>query len=308
MRSQNKTRRLLQSRTSPDGEVLWTIDFGQPGVATCAFCPGRASDVTAPHGASEACLVQLDRELRRTVRPINWVWFDPSRDLLCPAKQDTMESARWATLAMLLRRGVGVSLRTRGGVTTGAPLLMLAKRFRSKLRVVVELFAHDERVRQRWERGCPENAERIALAEQLQRAGADVAIGLGPLIPFVNDGERQLAMLLRSLPARGLRELVPRWIEDAPGLAKQVEHEVSASAARLLDGWFHMPGSYHGGKYRGLAPQVLARSLARVESVAKRLGLTVRIHPTPHHGQGHQINAPQGGKPIRQLDLFARSA
>ena len=255
-------------------------------------------------------VLQLARELEgpRHRRAPEWVRFDPSLDVLVPT--DPATGAALVELAsLLLRRQIGVTLRTRGGLDQGRRLVSLARRHPGMLRVEVALFAAEAHLVQTWERGCPPLGARLALAEALRSAGAEVTATLDPILPFVNDDAPQLRALLRPMARAGLTEIVPRWLEDAPGLVAQVEREVSRSSARILDGWFRMPGAARPGGKRGMALQVRRRGLQRLAEVAEPIGLrVVECACAVSWGADRCTRGPAAAVGRRQLELFAHSA
>lgn len=301
---------LLSLSTHPCAGPIWALEFDARGEAACAFCTIRAARVGTPPRAVEEASVRerLAAELHRhRRREMGWVLLSPGADPFAPDAPDLAGPAL-AVAGELLRRNVGVVVRTRGGMNEARGLVPLARRHGDRLRVEPGFFSPDVRHLATWERGAAPLVSRYTLAEELRAAGAQVRARIGPIVPLVNDGEDGFRTLARELRRRGVGEVTPTWIEEGPGLLRQVEREVSASHARMLHGWFEM-APVRRGRRRRLAPRVRRHVLERLEHAATSAGLHVATCGCDGLGGAAGCpEAPDGVTRRRQLDLFAASA
>ncbi len=175
-------------------------------------------------------------------------------------------------MAVLMSRGVGVTISTRGGLPQADGLVTLARRFPTKLRAEIGVFSSDDTLIDQWESGTARPSARLALAGSLMHAGAEVIGVVGPIVPFINDGEPDLRRTLRLLAAQGVRSIKPLFIEDGLGLVRQVEREVSRSRGRLLNGWFRMDDGPRAGPRR-LPPDARQARFERLSHLTAPLGM-----------------------------------
>lgn len=288
--------------------MVWTVDVDRRGEGECAFCTTRAGRIgpPTPPQPSAVLLGRLTRDLRRfgSRKSLTWVWLSPNADPFSPAAPElagpTLEAA-----GLLLRHDIGVTIRTRGGLDTAAGLVTLAHRHPGMVRVEIGAFARDPELVDQWEQGTSPLTSRVALATELSRAGADVAARIGPLMPLVNDGEQDLASLCRTFARAGASALIPVWMEDAPGLIKQIEREVSRSRARMVEGFFELD-TRHPSAARRLPERARRHILRRLHTIADSVSLSLIVCPcSTSLGTCSCLTAPRGVGERKQLDLFA---
>ncbi len=303
---------LLSVKRHACGAPGWRLDTGLIGVGEAAWCPDRAR---LRFGGARAFLVSerdLEQQLERArrVKAPDWLLFAPHEDAFTPHALPERRDELVRMMKRLLDSGIALTLTTRGDVVSGQGLVTLAKQYGRGLSVRVGVFSTESRVEEKWERGLPTAARRLALARLLSESGARVEVELGPIVPFANDDVRQLKDSMRAIARSGLGVVAPRWIEDAPGLERQIEAEVSPSTARLVTGWFRQPGSNMGGASRRILPlQVRKSRLEHLEEAANHLGVQLLACGCSDAGACVSCHV---GEPIRvrasQLELFGRQA
>ena len=299
-------RPVLEPMEHPCAGRVWVANIDQRGQGESAFCTLRAerSQPVSDATDAEVLITRLRRDFRRFTGQKGWVWLSPwadpfamsARDLAGPALKVGEE---------LIRGAQSLTLRTRGGLEDAAGLVTLSKRHPGRLRVEIGFFAADEDLVRTWERGAASIDSRLALAEALRGAGAEVVATIGPLIPMVNDSAQALAALGKVLRQAGLLNWKPSWIRYSPGLAAQVRREVSRSRAKMLQGWFHM-----GEGPRATGPELPERVrrtiLGRLHEVADRHGAQLTVCAcTSHLGRGQCLDGPTRVDGRQQLELFA---
>lgn len=311
------TQHAYQHDTGPLREILhcsadkvWIIDLGRRGVGACSFCPQRAQSMarrSAQFALPQDIIQSLERSLKllSPKKPSDWVWVSPYTDPFVKDAADlakpAIQAARWA-----LRRGLGVTLRTRGDLSLGSTLVELAREFPGKLRVEIGFFSVQRDLMSTWERGVGTLEGRLTLAKSLARAGADVAAIIGPLIPMTNEGQRDLDELGRRLERAGLTTWIPTWITYAPELIQQIQLDISRSQARMIQGWLQMKRT--GRRSTPQIPEnIKRRILSRLhESADSRGAQLIVCRCTSSLGRGRCIQGPRlRQNAITQLDLFA---
>ena len=127
---------ILRLRKHPCAISLWSVEFDYRGSGSCGFCSTRAVAASAPDSLSGDVLLDcLDASLRRLPKP-EWVWLNPFADAFVP-QSDALATDTLLVLRTLMNLGIGVTLRTRGGLPLASPLVLLARRFPQLLRVEV---------------------------------------------------------------------------------------------------------------------------------------------------------------------------
>ncbi len=242
-------------------------------------------------------------ELERRRRHPAWVMLGPWSDAFVPGAED-LRGPALELAESLLQRGIGVTIRTRGELAGSGGLTTLARRHGDLLRVEVGFFSGGRGLNETWERGAGGIHGRAGLVKALQDAGADTGVRIGPLIPFINDEEWMLRDVVKLARQARATEITPHWIEDGPGLIRQVEREVSRSRARVLDGWFRLGHQRHGERAVPVARRLGA--IAHLERAAGRFGMkvvTCRCSGV-HDPNGSCVVGPSGVSDRPQLDLF----
>lgn len=303
---------LLQITRHACAGAVWTVNPDQRGEADCAFCAVRARRIGPPAAAApaETLVRALADELgRRGRRGIEWVWLSPQADPWAPAAAQDLGFSTLRMAEELLRRGIGVVVRTRGGLAEARGLLPLARRYGARLRVEIGFFSSDVEQIAAWERGAAGLSARLELGAELVEAGAQVRGRIGPLVPLVNDGESQLRALMRELARHGIREATPCWIEDGLGLVRQVEREVSRSRARMLEGWFRLDRAGTAVGHRRLPESVREHAMRRLEPAAAAARVNLHVCRCTHGSSEHTcLDAPRGMRVRGQLELFGGRA
>ena len=239
---------------------------------------------------------------------MQWVWLSPRADAFVPAARDLLRPTL-ACAQQLLEQGVGVVLQTRGGGPASRGLVELARAFPGRIRVDVGFFSSEVKLIRDWESGCAPVGARLALPETLRSAGADVHARVGPMIPLINDEPRPLRRLMRDLARCGVRSVIPYWLEEAPGLVRQIEHEVSRSRGRMVQGWFQMEGARDGVGPRRIPDHVRRHGIQRLHAAADQAGVSLTICSCASaQGQGACLWGPPAAGEQKQMDLFAESA
>ena len=102
--------------------TIWTVALDGRGEAECAFCARRASRIgpPAPLGPSAVILGRVTRDLQRFKKRLRWVLLAPDADPFAPSAPELAGPAL-EIAGLLLRHGVGVTVRTRSVDTPSQP-------------------------------------------------------------------------------------------------------------------------------------------------------------------------------------------
>ena len=309
--SSHQEQTLLRATRHRCAGTVWVVDYDllERGCGRCAFDVNRArvsNTRRAERLRADADVVQkLRDELNRRRRLPGWVLFSPSADPFVPGAE-SIRGLALKLMALLMSRGVGVTLRTRGGLRQCRGLVNVARRFPGLLRLEIGLFSAEPKLTESWEAGTAEPTARIALAAEIGAAGGEIVAEVGPIIPFINDADSDIRRTLRALAGAGIQQVRPTFMEDGPGLIQQVEREVSRSRGRLLNGWFRKDDGPRTG-VRRLPSDVRRSRHERVVQLARPLGLRVLAcrcmmddAPTAHACTA----GPSRNPDQRQLSLF----
>lgn len=292
--------------------MVWTVSFDQRGIGRAAFCGDRSRRGRAPENLRDTGLIvgQLQEELwkHRGRRSLRWVALSPNADAFAPGARDLV-GPTLACARVLLEQGLGVVLQTRGGGPSSRGLVDLAREFPGMLRVDVGFFSSDVKLVRAWESGCAPVGARLGLLESLVEVGTEVHARIGPIIPLINDEPRPLRRLARDLSRHGVFSMIPEWLNDAPGLSRQIEREVSKSRARIVHGWLHMEGARERTGPRRIPEHVRRHGITRLHDAADSAGVALMVcRCASNLGTGVCVAGPAGVTHRKQLDLFAEIA
>lgn len=303
---------VLSHRRHRCGGTVWTVDFDGRGTGRAAFCGYRSRQGRPTEHLRDTGLIvgRLQDELwnNRGRRSLRWVWLSPSADAFVPGARDLV-APTLACARVLLEQGLGVLIHTRGGGPSARGLVELAREFPGMMRVDVGFFSSDVKLVRAWEPGCAPVGARLGLLESLAEVGAEVHARIGPIIPLINDEPRPLRRLVSDLARHGVHSLIPQWLEESPGLSRQIEREVSKSRARIVHGWLHMEGAREGVGPRRVPEHVRRHGITRLHAAADSAGVALVVcRCASNLGTGSCLSAPTGAAHRKQLDLFAEIA
>lgn len=178
------------------------------------------------------------------------------------------------SLRPLLRAGVGLSLRTRRNIPDD--LLALLAEHRDRVWVTVPLPMLDPKSLRAWEPGTGSPSQRLYTAQRLLAAGISTAILAHPIIPFVNDGARQLEALANAVADVGVKLLGASYLRLRPTIRRRLDDH-SPVSVRLLYGAY-LRRHPDGDRARLLPPRDSRLAAYKTLAAAARpRGLTLRV-------------------------------
>lgn len=243
----------VRARTGICGVATWALEplrgrFGTPGASWCPHAARAEAEArSGPRGPLDGTESRLTPSLdevvaawRRARKGRGDVWSLSPRDELFGGMGGA-SAPRWPhgleLLDVMLREGAHVVLTTRAGLAEGEGLVALAARHRGRLSVRLGLFGASPEAEARWEPGLATRGDRLALAKRLVEVGADAAVELGPVVPFVNDDARHWQGVLRAVARVGVTRVVPRLITGDWALIHRLERILSPAEGRMVMGW-----------------------------------------------------------------------
>ncbi len=291
------------------GDVA-TLNVTRGCAGACVFCYARCYS-NAPE--RDTLLLyrdlpgQLRRELdsRRRRSPLpGYVVLGSAGDPFLGGGQ-TVAISR-ACIEVLLRRGIGVSLSTRGDIPDD--VIQLMARHADRVQITVPLASTSASYTEAWEPGTALPGERLFLVQRLQAAGLEPTMHLEPLIPFVNDDSEQLRDVVSALVGLGLKTAMLRLLQLRRGVAEQLRREAPSDLLRMVLGCF--PSQQDRGRpaeFDHVAPRQALSILRRTQRIGREHGLRIqacRCH-NPGLPAGRCQIEPRDPQPLGQpAELF----
>ena len=208
-------------------------------------------------------------------------------------------------LAILVRRGIGVTLSTRGHPTETSFRLLAAHA--SHVHVTVALPSLSQDYTATWEPGTAMPADRLHLVQRLRDLGVDVAVRLAPIIPFVNDQTSELRKVSSALAAIDIRKAMVSFLHIRPGVREQLLREAPVEARRLLLGCFPSTELDQHPPFEHLPNRMALASLRRIQRTMREHGIRVSACRCENPGLpagSCPLAPPEGGAEPMQPTLF----
>ncbi|MDI6854880.1 MAG: radical SAM protein [Deltaproteobacteria bacterium] len=256
-----------------------SINITRGCLHACVYCYARSFPEAPPKG--EVHLYDnlpelLPRELARKRKLPRWVAFSTASD----AFQDIDEvlEVTYKVMKLLLERGIGVSILTKGEIP--AEFLHLFSRYPNLVTVRLGLTTMDNPLRRLFEPHAPPPGRRLAAIRNLVEAGVKVSVRLDPVIAGATDGEEGLENLFIRLKASGIRDISLSYLVMRPAIIKQFIAELPPSIYRqLLSPYRGQPWQQviTSARTRLLPRNWRQRHISRVKKLAESLSLQVRL-------------------------------
>jgi DNA repair photolyase len=259
----------------------WVLNVTRGCLLGCVYCYARGYADAPPTGEVELYrnLPQmLERELdspRRRSR-INWVAFNTASDSFQPHPDIQMVSRR--SMEVLLKRGIGVSLLTKGWVEE-ATLGLLCGHSR-QVHFQIGLISLDKEVWSTFEPKTAPPEVRLQQASRLAQAGVSVSARVDPVIPFITDRPADIRALMEAFVDSGIKRVTVSYLHLRPRIMDNLKAELPSKIFRLI--W----GCYAGREWQTvgsstrskLLPQPLRqRGYGIFREEARRLGVELLI-------------------------------
>lgn len=289
------------------GEVV-TLNVAKGCAGECAFCYARCY-ARAPKPGSIVVFSDLAGKLRRELDHRRKRNALPGYILLGSASDAFLGgphvlSITRSVIDILLRRGVGLSISTRGMIPDD--IIDKLAHYPDRVQITIPLSSMKNDYYQRWEKGTAKAEERLFLVQKLQAAGLNPAMQLEPIIPYVNDGTEDLRDTVSAMVGEGMKSTMFRLLELRRGVSKQLKREAPSDVLRVLIGAFQSPPEFDEGEYDHIEHKLALSILRRAQRIGREHGLRVqacRCH-SPGLPSGRCKIRPNDFKARREVDLF----
>lgn len=304
-----KKHPLARGRIGCVGEVP-TLNVARGCAGGCVFCYARCFS-NAPERDTLLVYRDLPGQLRRDLDSRRRRSPLPGYVILASAGDAFLGgphvvSITRACIDVLLRRGVGISLSTRGFIPED--IIDQLARHAERVQITIPIASVSDRYTQAWEPGTALPADRIFLAQRLLSAGLEPTVHIEPIIPFVNDDNEGLRDVISAIVGLGLKTTMLRILQLRRGVAEQLRREGPVEAQRMVLGCF--PSLHHTGRpaeFDHVAPRQALSILRRAQRIGREHGLRVqacRCH-NPGLPAGVCSIAPRETQPLgREAELF----
>ena len=281
----------------------------------CVYCYARgypgapfSGVVHLYHNLPEKLARELDNPRRRSA--VDWVVFNTSSDSFQthPAVLDIT----YATMKVLLERGIGFSFLTKGWIPDR--FIKLFSSHPGLITARIGLVSLSQRYRDLFEPNAATPAERLENIERLKKEGMEVEVRIDPIIPFYTDDEGSIKGLYEALAERGTKRVSISYLHLRPAILDQLQRELPLTECNLLRSCFESQSwSEVGSSTRSkLIPLLLReKGYRRFIALAKDFGIKPYIcacknHDMPAHQCSTAVRRRQDLRQEKeQLSLFA---
>lgn len=220
------------------GEIQ-TLNVSRGCAGACVFCSARAVSGLEP--GTVQVYQNLPYRLRTYLESSQLRKALPELVVVSSASDaflggDEVLRVTRQCLQILVNRGIGISISTRGEIPDD--IIELFQRHADHTRVFIPLVSMDDDYTRQWEPGTALPRRRLHMAQRLMRAGIKPRIRLDPVIPYVNDLSDQIKALASAVRGIGLDRLSASFMHMREGLEVQMEREAPAASRRLVLGSF----------------------------------------------------------------------
>lgn len=251
---------------------------------------------------------ELDNPRRRSA--VDWVVFNTSSDSF--QTHPAVLEITYATMKVLLERGIGFSFLTKGWIPDR--FITLFSSHPGLVTARIGLVSLNQRYGDLFEPNAATPAERLQNIERLKRQGMEVEVRIDPIIPFYTDDEGSIGRLYKALAKRSIRRVSISYLHLRPAILDQLQRELPPTEFNLLRSCFESQSwSVVGSSTRSkLIPLLLReKGYKRFIALAKDFGIKPYIcackNPDmPAHQCSTAVRRRQDQRQEKeQLSLFA---
>lgn len=265
-------------RPSPIMAGVYGLDLTAGCFHGCPFChirnssryPGEDRVLYDPFTTE-----RLAEALDAIDLPPTQVVLSPSGDPFPPLREVRAESSK--CIKLLLDRGVGVQVMTRGRIPGTAVETLSIHRDRAK--VAIAIMTLERSMARVLELRAASPSKRVSDIRRLVSAGVSVEVRLEPLIPGRNDTRENLAPLFSALAEAGARKVVAHYLFLQSSLKSSLDEAIAPR------GWVErLHDDFEGGRVfrlgtlgptKHLPIEARREGLARVMAMGAEHGLSV---------------------------------
>jgi DNA repair photolyase len=264
-----------------DQEDILSLNLAVGCAHGCPFCSARAY----PNYPGDEIVYlyndtaeRISQELADRAKRPRAVYVSPSTDPFPPLLEVQEETAR--VVSLLAGHGIEVWLMTRGFIRPAA--LEVLGAYRNQVKVTIGLTTLDRALQLTLEPLAASPQLRLRQIRRLRDMGIAVQVALEPLVPGLTDTRDNLAAVLQTLAAAGVRQVSAGYLF----LRSRIQENLVRTLKPL--GWDGLVvDAFQGGPILETGPVAAARYLpkarrqrgyATLMALGADLGITVRVN------------------------------
>lgn len=230
----------------------------------CLYCYATSYLGFRKSNPKENFALRLKRDLRKLPKGV-LVNLSTSSDPYPPIEEKL--GLTRSALRVLAEHGARILITTKSDLVTRDADLLLA----AEAAVTITITSLDKSLARIVEPGAPPPRKRLHALSKLASLGIPVGIRLDPVIPFLNDYDRELRSLLEAAHGAGARFVVTSTYKVKPDNFRRLVDAFPELRSRWRRLYYEEGEVIHG--YRYLPAGIRARILRPVAEAAKALGL-----------------------------------
>jgi len=170
---------------------------------------------------------KLENELSRKRKTPGFVYFSPSCDAFQPVKQ--VLDTTFSLMALLLKRGIGVSFLTKGRIP--GRFIALFKSHSNKVNAHIGITTLNRQIQKQIEPHAATPGTRLKNISALTQIGILPEIRFDPLIPGLTDSTSNLDSLLKILGGSGIKSVGLNYLFLRPIINKNLREDLGHTKA-----------------------------------------------------------------------------
>ena len=214
------------------------INITRGCVHSCVYCYARGFTNAPPRGEVhlyENLPEMLERELDRKRRLPQWVSFSTASDAF--QDMDNILKTTYASMKILLERGIGISFLTKGFIPP--EFIELFSRHPHLVKAKIGIVSLNDNYQRLFEPYTAHPFKRLLNIRNLVNAGIDTAVRIDPVIPGITDKEASVEHLLKRLKYAGVKNISVSTLVMRPSIMNQFIKELSSRIAERILRLYH---------------------------------------------------------------------
>lgn len=242
---------------------------------SCVYCYARGFTDAPPKGEVHLYVnlpEKLEAELGRKRRLPEWITFSTASD----AFQQTEEvlNITYRTMKILLERGIGISILTKGFIPT--EIIGLFRKYPDRVKARIGIVSLNEDYRRLFEPLTASPKKRLLNIRNLIDAGIETSVRIDPIIPGITDSEGEIEHLIKRLKINGIKSISVSHLVMRPSIinqfVKELPFRIAKELIRLYSGqpWQRVITS---ARTRILPKEIRINTYRMIKDIAKRYGI-----------------------------------
>jgi DNA repair photolyase len=260
-----------------------SINITRGCIHSCVYCYARGFTDAPPKGEVHLYVnlpEKLVRELDRKKRLPEWVTFSTASDPFqqtCSKRGEPIDdilTITYRTMKILLERGIGISLLTKGFIPD--EIIGLFRKYPDRIKARIGIVSMNDDYKRLFETFAASPMKRLLNIRNLINAGIETTVRIDPIIPNITDSEGELEHLIKRLKVHGVKSLSVSHLIIRPSIINQFVKELPFKTAKEL---IHL---YHGQPWQRVITSARTRVLPKemrintyriIKDIAKRYSI-----------------------------------